>query len=76
MARQWSARCYGARKSQNSLLNSLIAGKSRGDGRAQHCVASQRFPSFLRQLERAPEAALIPAFSPTEGVSSLRIKWL
>jgi hypothetical protein len=30
-----------ARKSQNSLLNSLIAGKAHGDGRDQHCVASQ-----------------------------------
>jgi hypothetical protein len=39
-----------ARKSQNSLLNSLIAGKSRGDGRDQHCVASQA----VRQLEIVP----------------------
>jgi hypothetical protein len=30
-----------ASKSQNSLLNSLIAGKSSGDGRDQHCNASQ-----------------------------------
>jgi hypothetical protein len=26
---------------ENSLLNSLIAGKSGGDGRDQHCNASQ-----------------------------------
>jgi hypothetical protein len=32
-----------APKSQNSLLNSLIAGKSGGDGRDQHCNASQPF---------------------------------
>jgi hypothetical protein len=30
-------------KSQNSLLNSQIGGKSHGDGCDQHCIASQAF---------------------------------
>jgi hypothetical protein len=31
----------GAQKSQNSLQNSILAGNSFGDGRDQHCIASQ-----------------------------------
>jgi hypothetical protein len=39
-----------ASKSQKSLLNSLIAGKLRGDGCNQHCVASQA----VRGSEKMP----------------------
>jgi hypothetical protein len=53
-----------ASKSQNSLLYSLIAGKSRGDGRDQHCVAShavrrsENLPLIL--TERPANGGLLP----------------
>jgi hypothetical protein len=43
-------------KSQNSLLNSLIAGKSRGDGRDHHCVASQPSRGGRGNPQRARKA--------------------
>jgi hypothetical protein len=45
---------------QNSLLNSLIAGKSHGDRRDQHCVASQVLPRSgdpLPNREKGPPMA-------------------
>jgi hypothetical protein len=45
-----------ASESQNSLLNSLIAGKSSGDGRDQHCNASQAvlfLENFLSSMRKA-----------------------
>jgi hypothetical protein len=54
-----------ASKSENSLLNSLIAGKSRGDGRDQHCVASQALPQtgcLPCFIEKSPQFAAFFAF--------------
>jgi hypothetical protein len=56
---------------QNSLLNSLIAGKSRGDGRDQHYVTSQAFRRSPHQLENCQKSPQWPAFAIEPTVSTL-----
>jgi hypothetical protein len=62
---------------QNSLLNSLIAGKSNGDGCDQHCVASQ---AVLKQeieplkREKSPLLAGFCNFAPVSELPNWRTR--
>jgi hypothetical protein len=56
-----------ARKSRDSLLNSLIAGKSRGDGRDQHCGASQAFRRSAHHLENCQKSPPMAGFCDPAG---------
>jgi hypothetical protein len=58
-------------ESQNSLLNSLIAGKSGGDGRDQHCNASQAFPRSEVLPLKDQKSPLLAAFCNSAPVSEL-----
>ena len=58
-----------ASKSQNSLLNSLIAGKSCGDGRDQHCDASQAVWKPEKVPLKGEKGPLLAAFCNSAPVS-------
>jgi hypothetical protein len=65
-------------KSQNSLLNSLIAGKSHGDGCDMHCAASQAFTASeklaVRMAERRTIGGLLRFDSPSPDSRVYRIR--
>jgi hypothetical protein len=60
-----------ASKSRNSLLNSLIAGKSHGDGRDQHCVASQAVRKPEKVSLKGEKGPLLGGFGNSAPVSEL-----
>ncbi len=53
---------FQSRKLQISLLNSLLAGNLGGDGRDQHCVASQAFSILENIIFSARKARQMRAF--------------